>query len=74
MKAWWIPWLFPGVLIGVVVLVVVLGPDAAYLAIPAGLAMFVGFCLYWRERFGPSKDDPDRDVKYWRLPGPRPRS
>jgi hypothetical protein len=73
MKAWWLPWLFPVVLLGVVLLIVVLGDDAAYLGIPVGFVAFVGACLLWRERFGPSKDDPDRDVNYWRLPQ-RPRS
>jgi hypothetical protein len=73
MKAWWLPWLVPGVLVGAVVLIAVLGDDAAYLGIPVGFVAFVVVCLYWRARFGPSKDDPDADVKYWRLPGPRPR-
>ncbi len=74
MRAWWLPWLFPAVLLGAVLLIVVLGNDAAYLGAPAGFALFVGVCLIWRARFGPSKDDPDRDVNYWRLPGSRPRS
>ncbi len=55
-------------------LVTLLGNDAAYLGAPVGLALLVGVCLLWRARFGPSKDDPDRDVNYWRLPGSRPRS
>jgi len=74
MKAWWLPWLFPLVLLGAILLIVVLGNDAAYLGAPAGLALFVGACFLWRARFGPSKDDPDRDVNYWRLPGSRSRS
>jgi len=73
-KAWWLPWLFPAVLVGAVLLIVVLGNDATYLALPVAGLGFVGICLLWRARFGPSKDDPDADVKYWRLPGPRPRS
>jgi len=74
MKLWWLPWLFPGVLLGAVLLTVVLGNDAAYLGIPVGFAGFVAACLFWRARFGPAKGDPDADVKYWRLPGPRPRA
>jgi hypothetical protein len=74
MKAWWLPWLVPVVLAGGVVLVALLGNDAAYLGAPVGLALLVGVCLLWRARFGPSRDDPDRDVNYWRLPGSRPRS
>jgi hypothetical protein len=74
MKVSWLPWLFPAVLVAGVVLIAVLGNDAAYLAIPVGFAAFVGVCLYWRARFDPSKGDPDRDVNYWRLPGSRPRS
>jgi hypothetical protein len=77
MKAWWLPWLFPVVFAGGVVLVALLGNDAAYLGAPVGLALLVGVCLLWRARFGPSNDDnddPDRDVNYWRLPGSRPRS
>jgi hypothetical protein len=74
MKAWWLPWLFPAVLLGAVLLIVVLGNDAAYLAAPVAFALFVGVCLLWRARFGPSKDDPDRDVNYWRLPGSGSRS
>jgi Na+/H+ antiporter NhaD/arsenite permease-like protein len=74
MKGWWLPWLFPAVLLGAVLLIVVLGNDAAYLGAPVGLAALVGACFLWRARYGPSKDDPDADVKYWRLPGARPRS
>jgi hypothetical protein len=74
MKSWWLPWLCPLVLIGGVVLVAVLGDYAVYLAAPLGFVGVVGICLLWRARFGPSKDDPDADVHYWRLPGPRPRS
>jgi hypothetical protein len=74
MKPWWLPWLFPAVLLGAVLLIVALGNDAAYLAGPVALALFVGVCLLWRARFGPSKDDPDRDVNYWRLPGSGSRS
>jgi hypothetical protein len=74
MKAWWLPWLVPVILVGAVLLVALLGNDAAYLGIPVAFAGFVGVCLLWRARFGPSKDDPDLDVKYWRLPGPRGRS
>ncbi|HUA71117.1 MAG TPA: hypothetical protein VMA96_08555 [Solirubrobacteraceae bacterium] len=74
MKAWWLPWLFPLVLLGAILLIVVLGNDAVYLGAPAGLALSVGACVLWRARFGPSKDDPDRDVNYWRLPGSRSRS
>jgi hypothetical protein len=74
MKAWWLPWLFPAVLVVAVILIAVLGDDATYLAVPVGFAAFVGVCFYWRARFGPSKDDPDRDVNYWRLPGSRSRT
>jgi hypothetical protein len=43
MKAGWLPWLFPAVLLGAVLLIVVLGNDAAYLAGPVALALFVVF-------------------------------
>lgn len=74
MKAWWLPWLLPLLLIGAVVSVALLGKYAVYLALPVGLLAFVGACLLWRARFGPTSDDPDANVNYWRLPGPRPRS
>ena len=74
MKRWWLPWLFPVVLIGAVVLIVVLGDYVEYLALPLACVGVVGICLLWRARYGPSGDDPDADVHYWRLPGPRARS
>jgi hypothetical protein len=74
MKAWWVPWLFPAVLLGAILVIVVLGNDAAYLGAPVGFVAFVGVCFLWRAKFGPSKDDPDRDVNYWRMPRPRSRS
>jgi hypothetical protein len=74
MKAWWLPWLLPVVLLGAVVLIVVLGDYAGYLAFPLACVGVVGVCFLWRARFGPARDDPDADVNYWRLPGSRSRS
>ena len=74
MKTWWLPWLVPLALVGAVMLIVVLGDNAEFLAVPVGFAAFVGACVLWRARFGLGKDDPDLDVNYWRLPGSRPRS
>jgi hypothetical protein len=73
MKPWMLPWLFPVVLVGAVVLIVVLGDYAVYLALPLACLGVVGICLLWRARYGPAGDDPDADVNYWRLPRARPR-
>ncbi len=74
MKAWWLPWLLPALLIGAVLLVALLGDYAVYLAGPLGFVAFVGACLLWRARYCPTGDDPDADAHYWRLQRPRPRS
>jgi hypothetical protein len=70
MKPWMLPWLFPVGLLGAVVLVSVFNGFAALLVVPLG---YVVMSLVWRVGH-PVRNDPDADVKYWRLPGARPRS
>lgn len=65
MKGWWLPWLFPVLLLGVVVLFAVFGDYAIFVSF--GLAL-VAVPLVLRA-YAPT-DDPDADVNYWRLGGP----
>ena len=65
MKGWWIPWLFPVVLLGVVVLFSVFGDYAVFVA--SGLAVVL-IPLLWRA--ADPIDDPDADVNYWRFRSP----
>ena len=69
MKGWWLPWLFPVFLLGVVVLFAVFGDYAILVAF--GVA-WVAIPLLWRAYM--PDGDPDADVNYWRLGGPLRRS
>ena len=50
MKGWWLPWLFPVLLLGVVVLFAVFG-DYAVFVMAFGAGAVVAFRLLWRVRF-----------------------